>query len=311
MTSSYFAVKQLMREDGISEKAKNHEGLLRPLEGAAEEKKSHSAPLLSFAYHHIVAKDQLMNFWNSLRIIQMSAEAEFEFGDLMERVIQTAFDNRHEDRASAFQTPEGQDAPGDQLRGTAMASISQDPIDPVDPKLGEIIERMYQWMPGNIFVGPEDRWKKGEGPAVNDELKDPKDGFEVGAKYIISPDIYERLVLIRDETSKSIDVAKKAVKAKAAIDSSAQKISQLGATEQKSKFRKELSKFRKGVANVHAVEVERAYVRNWLDIVLIELWLVAVVSQVFPFNAQNWRRVTKDNTEPTDEDRGKFLINPG
>lgn len=261
------AVRQYMKPDGESQKAPESKRLLK-----AQNSSSAGASSMNLTYHHVIDKDSLMNFWNAMRKIEKGMRAmewlEYMISHLVERSKQ------HADTSTSYEI-DGERADTDELVATASASITSQPI--VNVGLGEIIERMYQWMPGNIFSGPipEKRWHVGKGPG-DDDQKDPNNGFELGAQYILPPDQYGRLFKLNEEISETVQVANR-------VNALEKQIPTYSITSNSGRKKKIAA-----MKELDRLLSQKKWVESWLHLSLIRLWLIADLNEVTSYNHLNW-----------------------
>jgi hypothetical protein len=292
-------ITQLMTREGEMSKAAAH-GSLLPSQNqvlGAE----------NLTYHHIVDKDQLMDYWNAMRQIEINHRAAVELEDTVHHIISKAKANAAE--STAYEV-DGIAAESGALLETALHSASNGRE--VNTNLGEIIDRMYQWMPGNIFSGPvpDQRWHVGEGPGANDQ-KDPENDFEFGAQYIIPGSDYDRLYAIYSETSEVIDVVKQTAELRVKVDQTERALASYKGTSERTRGKK-LRAIEKAKGELEGVMAKKAWVERWLHLTLIRLWLIADKNQVFPYVPLNW--VKKDDAGRAPDDDGyndeaaKYLI---
>lgn len=284
------AVRQYMTTNGESEKATNSGGLLKALNSSSSSSSASEETTINLTYHHIIDKDSLMKYWNTLRKIRWGDRAIKEFKDTIHHLVERS--RQHAATKASCQI-DGEEAPSAKLEETALNSITCLGI--VDKNLGEIIERMYQWMPGNIFCGPlpENRWHVGIGPGTNDQ-KDPNNGFETGARYIVPEQKYSRLSELNEEIGNTVDVVNKV-----------ESLNDL------------ISSCKSGKKMTYTQELQSAssalkYVEDWVHLSFMRLWLIADQNEVFPYDKKNWIKVDEDGHTATDpqykEENAKYLI---
>lgn len=296
MPLPFTTVRQCMKENGESEKASSHLGLLRTQNGIASSSSSvGSEAIPSLTYHHIIDKDSLMYFWNALRKIRIGEEAMKEFEDMILHLIERS--KQHADTSASYEA-DGKEVETTDLQSTAVNSVKNS--GPINRNWGEIIERMYQWMPGNIFSGPlpENRWHVGGGPGTDDQ-KDPNNGFETGAQYILPKEQYNRLFKLNEEISETVEVADK-------VESLQTGISKCTASKSGVKKKDGLLKKWKSLLP------QKEWVERWLDLSFIRLWLIADLNAVTPYNASNWIKTDPAGHTPGDPEydagAAKYLI---
>lgn len=292
----FITVRQCMKENGESEKASSHLGLLRTQNGSASSSSSvGSEATPSLTYHHVIDKDSLMYFWNALRKIIIGYDAMTEFQDMIIHLIERS--KQHADTSASYEV-DGDEVANPDLFHTALTSVTNS--GPIDRNLGEIIERMYQWMPGNIFSGPlpENRWHVGEGPGTDDQ-KDPNNGFEAGARYILPGEQYNRLFKLNEEIAETVEVADKVESLQAGISK---------CTTSKSGMKKKAGLEKKW----ESLLPQKEWVERWLDLSFIRLWLIADLNTVTPYNPSNWIKTDPLGLEPDEdgynEGGAKYLI---
>lgn len=145
---------------------------------------SHGVQPTAMTYHHIIPRNKLSSFWNSVQAN----------GDLVHLVnaVSGIMDDAN-DRVNAdpnLATSTAFEIDGAAQSKTDMSSAMKDLAkgNNIDSGAANIIEAIFQWWPGNIHQGPTDRPVK-----IDMEEDDGGDEFEQSAKHVVPSSQYKAL----------------------------------------------------------------------------------------------------------------------
>lgn len=183
-----FAVAQLIGADGSSGGSVEHQGLL-----ANTGTTRIGGANVQMTYHHVIPRNKLSTFWS--RVVTNRQVKHLVSG------LTTAVDNAYERggaTATAFQDNNGTEITkkqvtkligdlGKKTRTNQAINLSAD-----EQARGDLLERIFQWMPGNIHRGPSLRMSI-TAQGADPERDDGGDQFEVSAKHVIPEDKYTDL----------------------------------------------------------------------------------------------------------------------
>jgi hypothetical protein len=180
---------QLLKVDATSTGSVEHTGLLVNT-GATRVAGNN----VNMTYHHIIPRNKLSTFWT--RVVAKRHVKHLALG--LTTAVAKAYE-RGGATATAFQDNAGQqiekkhvnkliDNLSKQKRKEKAIKLS-----PKEQTRGELFERVFQWMPGNIHRGPTTRISI-TAQGADPERDDGGNQFEISARHLIPADKYEDLL---------------------------------------------------------------------------------------------------------------------
>jgi hypothetical protein len=204
---------QRVKDDGKMEKIKNVPDFYKPI--------NTELGAIAKTRHHIVPKDILMNFYNTahgcgdldalkgvMKSIATNSLETYGFAGVTFEQFSAAKAARLPDAPAA--TVEDWEDTGGRSKAKIHGEIDNLSAKeggkhkvPVDKTAAELIEKMYQWFPGNLIIGPGGR------------KDDPGSGFEVNADKLLPADAFLNLKTMCEKMQ--LYIAKKGSPAERAV----------------------------------------------------------------------------------------------
>jgi len=130
--------------------------------------------------HHIIPLSSLITFWNKVINNGHATELKVFFNAMSHQYPEYRKNFAHNDEKEIEEIQE-------LMSNIVNATIIHGVGPPGNPnRLDEVVE-IYQWLPGNLFIGPTER------------ADDAKDGFESQSTWIVGSPLYENLLHASNE----------------------------------------------------------------------------------------------------------------